>query len=69
MNGILDWEAFAFKFRGNPQISFEKLAYHMFCRKYRLTEGLPAFYDQKHISTILRRMLTALGYIVLDNMK
>lgn len=51
MNGILDWDAFAYKFRGNPQASFETLAYHMFCRKFYITEGLPAFYNQKHIET------------------
>ena len=44
MNGILEWEVFAYKFRGNPQAAFETLAYHMFCRKYHITEGLPAFY-------------------------
>lgn len=48
---FLDWEAFAFKFRGDPQIAFETLAYHMFCRKYHITEGLPSFYNQKHIET------------------
>ena len=51
MNGILEWEVFAYKFRGNPQVAFETLAYHMFCRKYHITEGLPAFYNQKHIET------------------
>ena len=51
MNGILEWEVFAYKFRGNSQAAFETLAYHMFCRKYHITEGLPAFYNQKHIET------------------
>ena len=51
MNGILEWEVFSYKFRGNPQAAFETLAYHMFCRKYHITEGLPAFYNQKHIET------------------
>ena len=26
MNGILEWEVFAYKFRGNPQVAFETLA-------------------------------------------
>ena len=51
MNGMLDWQVFAFKFRGNPQVAFETLAYHMFCRTFNITEGLPAFYNQKHIET------------------
>ena len=51
MNGILNWKAFDYKFSGNPQAAFETLAYHMFCRKYHITEGLPAFYNQKHIET------------------
>ena len=38
MNGILEWEVFAYKFRGNPQAAFETLAYHMFCRKYHMAK-------------------------------
>lgn len=51
MNGVLDWTVFASNFKGKTQESFEMLAYHMFCRKFSITEGLPAFYNQKHIET------------------
>ena len=51
MNGIVDWDVFAYKFRGNQQKAFEKLAYHMFCRKFHKEGGVPSFYNQKHIET------------------
>lgn len=49
MNGKVDWAVFAHKFRDNPQVAFETLAYHIFCRKFNITEGIQAFYNQKHI--------------------
>ena len=53
MNGKVDWAVFAYKFRDNPQVAFETLAYHIFCRKFNRKEGIPAFYNQKHIEADL----------------
>lgn len=51
MIGKVDWDVFAYKFRDNPQKAFEMLAYHVFCRKFNRKEGIPSYYNQKHIET------------------
>lgn len=58
MNGKVDWNIFAYKFRNNPAQAFETLTYHMFCREFGIVDGLPALYNQKYIETqryLLRR--------------
>jgi len=51
MNGKVDWNIFAYKFRNNPAQAFETLTYHMFCREFGIVDGLPALYNQKYIKT------------------
>ena len=51
MNGKVDWNIFAYKFRNNPALAFETLTYHMFCREFGIVDGLPALYNQKYIET------------------
>ena len=51
MNGMLDWTEFEHRFKGNCQIAFENLSYHIFCKENGIVEGLPAYYNQKHIET------------------
>ena len=51
MYKILDWAKFAYRFSGSLQAAFETMAYHMFCREFDITKGLPAVYNQKFIET------------------
>lgn len=51
MNGKVDWDTFAYKFRDNPQDIFELLAYHMFCREFGINDGLQADYDHPYLES------------------
>ena len=50
MYKILDWAKFAYRFSGSLQAAFETMAYHMFCREFDITKGLPAVYNQKFMN-------------------
>lgn len=49
MNGDVDWGIFDYKFRKNRDKAFENLAYHMFCRKYGMDEGVQADYNNPYL--------------------
>ncbi len=46
----INWDQFRIK-NGNYRIDFEDLCYHLFCRKYNLTEGIRADYNQAGLET------------------
>lgn len=46
----IDWNEFRVK-QDNPTKAFEDLCYHLFCRKFRLAEGVRVNYNHKGLET------------------
>ena len=46
----IDWNEFRVK-QDNPTKAFEDLCYHLFCRKFRLSEGVRVNYNHKGLET------------------
>lgn len=47
----INWNNFKAKFNGKETLSFENLAYHLFCNEYNLNKGIFRFKNQTGIET------------------